>query len=192
MKTLIHRLGYGLVLLAIVVSCSQPESEEPVIGKSIEVSPTQFDPFISSYRAFIQGLSAADKAKLRRYLDASAKRNKASSGRVPAKTICNCLPTQNHCSAEADNTECCVCWDPKTENGACGVYWGVAVCKTERKFVKGGDTHHLLPDPRNQKITIYPDRLKDLIGYIERNGIGTDSHTTAIEISKLKGILKNY
>jgi hypothetical protein len=192
MKTLIHRLGYCLVLLIVVVSCSQPESEEPSSGKSVVVSQTQFDPFISSYETFIEGLSADDKAKLSRYLSSSAKRSGNPNGRVPAKTICNCQPTENHCSAEAENTECCVCWDPKTENGACGVYWGVATCKTEPKPLRDSDKHHLLPESRDQKITIYPDRLKNLVGYIEKNGIGSNNALASIEISKLKTMVKSF
>lgn len=189
MKTLIHRLGYSLVLLTIIVSCSQPESEAPSSGKSVELSQHKFNPFVSSYQVFIENLSTDDKAKLSRYLSTSAKRS-ANSGRVPVKTICNCQPTENHCSAEAENSECCVCWDPKTENGACGVYWGVAICKTEAKVIRRGDTHHLLPDPRDQRVIIYPDKLKSLIGHIERNGIGASNPIAQVELSKLQSILK--
>jgi len=28
-------------------------------------------------------------------------------------------------------SDCCICWNPNTQTGACGCYWGIATCRNE-------------------------------------------------------------
>lgn len=48
-------------------------------------------------------------------------------------TNCQCGEKQATCISTCTFSDCCICWDPATQNGACGCYFGVAVCKTGDK-----------------------------------------------------------
>lgn len=49
-----------------------------------------------------------------------------------AGATCNCTGGQSSCNSTCTFSDCCVCWSPSTQNGACGCYWGVASCKTSK------------------------------------------------------------
>jgi hypothetical protein len=43
---------------------------------------------------------------------------------------CNCTaPSNSSCNADCLFSSCCICWNPNTQTGACGCYWGVATCR---------------------------------------------------------------
>lgn len=185
MKTLISRLGYGLILLIIIVSCSQPESEAPLIDTSmdvVEVDGEYMDGLMTAYKTFVENLSVEDRAKLDDYINSIPERN-AVSGRVVGGDVeCRCLTTQAHCSAKSATTECCVCWDPVTQVGICGKYMGVAFCRTEERPARGGEKAPL-PEKSSVAVKIYPSEMKNLVDFIDRSnlGAGVDLSTTGLK-----------
>lgn len=190
MKTLIHRLGYGLVLLAIVVSCSQPESEEPVIDTSlevVEVSGDYMDELMTAYKTFVENLPEEEREKLTNYVSSIPDHNAASGRVVGGDVECRCLSTQAQCSAKSATTECCVCWDPATQVGVCGKYMGVAFCRTEERPNKGGDKKGPRPQKGSATVKIYPAEMSNLVDYIERNGLGS---TVDISVGGLRDFKK--
>src|SRR5690606_38879401 len=190
MKTLIHRLGYSLVLLIVVVSCSQPESEEPVIDTSlevVEVSGEYMDELMTAYKTFVENLPEAEKRRLDTYINSIPERSTAN-GRDGGDVECRCLSTQAFCSAKSSTTECCVCWDPATQVGICGKYMGVAFCRTEERPRKGGDK---APTPKKGTTTIklYPSEMKNLVDYIDRTGIGSGVDLSLTGLRNFKDLL---
>ena len=45
---------------------------------------------------------------------------------------CSCVkPSNATCNSTCTFSDCCICFNPTTQNGACGCYWGVATCRSE-------------------------------------------------------------
>src|SRR5690606_20742132 len=190
MKTLIHRLGYSLVLLIVVVSCSQPESEEPVIDTSlevVEVSGEYMDGLMTAYKTFVENLSAEEKAQLASYVDSQTQRGTTSYARTSNDAECRCLSTQASCSAEGIYGDCCLCWDPKTQAGACGVYLGIATCRLEERPVKTPEKE--TPSPKSPNIRIYPKQIGGLVDYIETNRLGRSSSLSKSGLADFKKLI---
>lgn len=190
MKTLIHRLGYSLVLLTIIVSCSQPESEAPVIDTSlevVEVSGEYMDGLMTAYKTFVENLPEADREQLNSYVNSQTERNPPSNGRVGNDAECRCLSTQVSCSAEGLYGECCLCWDPKTQVGACGVYLGIATCRLEERPTKTPEQG--TPAPKSPTMRIYPKQIGGLVDYIERNQLGNSSSLSNSGLADFKKLL---
>ena len=57
-------------------------------------------------------------------------RLKADDGGSGGSPNCNCGSGYASCSVDCLFSACCVCWDPKKSEGACGCYFGIAKCKT--------------------------------------------------------------
>jgi hypothetical protein len=189
MKTLLHRLGYGLALLVMALSCSQPESEGPVIDTSsevVEVSQEYMSDLMTAYKTFVESLSEEDKEQLKNYVNYVSERT-SDNGRVISGDVeCRCLATQAQCSARSATTECCVCWDPETQVGVCGKYMGIAFCRTEERPTKTKK-----PNPQNgsSTIRIYPDQMKNLLDYIERNKLGSGVSQSIVGLDNFKKLL---
>ncbi|HLT81064.1 MAG TPA: hypothetical protein VKZ86_08535 [Cyclobacteriaceae bacterium] len=192
MKTLIHRLGYGLVLLVIIVSCSQPESEEPVIDTSsevVEVSGEYMTELMTAYKTFVENLSEEEKGRLTEYVNSLTERS-TQNGRLDDGDVeCRCLATQAHCSARSATTECCVCWDPATQVGVCGRYMGVAFCRTEERPTRGGDDKQPKPQNGSTTVRIYPAEMKNLVGFIELNKLGAGANQSVAGLDNFKRLL---
>jgi hypothetical protein len=192
MKTLTHRLGYGLAFLVIIVSCSQPESEEPIIDTSrdvVEVSGEYMTDLMTAYRTFVENLSEEEKERLTEYVNSLKERSVQNGKLVGGDVECRCLATQAHCSARSATTECCVCWDPATQVGICGKYMGVAFCRTEERPTKGGGDKQPKPQSGSTTVRIYPVEMKNLIDYIERNNLGAGVNQSVTGLDNFKKLL---
>ncbi len=55
--------------------------------------------------------------------------NAQDPGKI-AGASCSCGPGQSTCSSVCFFSDCCICWNPATQNGACGCYWGISTCKS--------------------------------------------------------------
>lgn len=188
MKTLIHRLGYGLVLLVIIVSCSQPESEEPVIDTSsevVEVSGAYMTELMTAYKTFVENLSEEEKGRLQSYTNMLADSRENPNTRTSVEALCRCLADQVSCYARSNISECCICWNPKTHVGACGLYFGVATCRIEP--IKDSDDKS--PSPPTRSIRIYPSELKGLVDYIDKNSFGRASNLSSSGLADFKKLL---
>lgn len=190
MKTLIHRLGYGLALLIVVISCSQPEAEEPVIDTSlevVEVSGEYMGELMTAYKTFVENLTEEERAKLDEYVNTQTVQN-PPNGRVGDDAECRCLATQVSCSAEGLYGECCLCWDPKTQVGACGVYLGIATCQLEERPKKTPGEHS--PTPKSPNVIIYPREIGSLVGFIDRNRLGSSSSLSLTGLADFKKLIQ--
>src|SRR5690606_20024375 len=194
MKTLIHRLGYGLVLLIVVVSCSQPESEEPVIDTSlevVEVSGEYMDGLMTAYKTFVENLSEEDRAKLDDYVNSIPDRTTSKNSRTQLEASCKCLTTQASCVAKGSLGECCACWDPDTQVGMCGVFAGVGSCEVEERPQRQQNPSQPRPTPGKVTTTvrIFPGQINTLIDYINRSRIGAANPTSISGLEDFKKLL---
>ena len=192
MKTLISRLGYGLILLIIIVSCSQPESEAPVIDTSmdvVEVDGEYMDGLMTAYKTFVENLTEGEKSQLESYVNSVENKSSVANGRTSVEALCRCLATQVSCYAKSNFSECCICWDPKTHVGACGLYFGVASCRIEA--IKPKTPGDKAPSPTTPVIRIYPNDLKGLISYIEKNKLGKTNSASNLSLADFKSMLSS-
>lgn len=194
MKTLIHRLGYGLAFSVVILSCSQPESEEPVIDTSrdvIEVSGDYMAELMTAYKTFVESLSTEDRARLDTYITSMSDHTKSSNSRVPAEARCRCLATQAFCEAKGFLGECCACWDPETQVGMCGVFGGVGSCKVEERPSKQKNPEKPSPKPGTSTITIrlFPGPIKNLVDYIDSNRLGVTNPVSVSGLHDFKTLL---
>lgn len=52
-----------------------------------------------------------------------------------AGASCSCVsPSTATCSSNCLFSECCICWNPKTQAGSCRCYWGIATCRNENNI----------------------------------------------------------
>lgn len=195
MKHFINKLGYALAL-SILTSCSQPESEEPLINKSAdvtEVTSEYMGELMTAYKAFVENLPAEEKNQLINFVSTMSESRRSINGRTMEDVACHCLVTQAHCSAKGSTGECCICWDPETQVGACGKYVGIAFCRVEERKKKGNEDEKVpVPQKSSTTIRIYPNEMKNLLDYIERNKLGinsTQSSTGLQDFKKLLGII---
>lgn len=194
MKTLLHRLGYGLAMFVVILSCSQPESEEPVIDTSrevVEVSGEYMADLMTSYKAFVESLPAEDKAKLDNYINSIPKRTTSSSSRAKVEARCRCLATQAYCEAKGSLGECCACWDPDTQVGMCGVFAGVGSCVVEERPQRQKNPDKPSPKPGTGTTTIklFPGQIKNLVDYIDRSRLGISNPTSVSGLDNFKKLL---
>lgn len=102
---------------------------------------------------------------------------------------CQCGAGQSTCSANCTFSDCCVCWTATTQNGACGCYFGIASCKTE----KIDDPKNLTMDENifgevnpNAQITFHFDNFKKLITFFDKKGINTNEFKNTINSTSSK------
>jgi hypothetical protein len=195
MKTIITCVGYGLALF-ITVSCSQPESEDPVIDTSAdvrEVTSEYMDELMTAYKSFVENLPEEEKNRLVVFVNSMSERSQATNGRTMNDVECHCLATQAYCSAKGSTGECCICWDPETQIGACGKYMGIAFCRADERPTKSKDDEKIPTPPKSSTtIKIYPKEMQTLVDYIEnqRLGVGSNQSNTGLkDFKKLLGIL---
>lgn len=94
---------------------------------------------------------------------------KDPAGKTKVEAKCECGPGQSTCSASGLYSECCICWNPQTHTGACGVYFGIASCKNEP----------INPPARAEqpsgRMKFYPARFVTMLDALEKRGIKTNS-----------------
>jgi hypothetical protein len=192
MKQFISRMGY-VWALAIMFSCSQPETEEPTIETSTdatEVTSEYMQNLIAAYKIFVENLTQEEKNKLIDFVNTMPERRQSTNGRIAEDVACRCLTTQAHCSSKGSTGECCICWDPETQVGACGKYMGIAFCRVEERVRKGNENDQKTPTPKSSTtIKIYPSEMQNLIDYIERNKLGNSSSQSSTGFQDFKKLI---
>jgi len=91
-----------------------------------------------------------------------------------AAPMCTCTPPSNStCTADCLFSSCCVCWNPNSQSGACGCYWGVATCRNENNnyLVSTSNFGKLSPDA---KIKFSFENFSMLLEYFRSNSISAD------------------
>jgi hypothetical protein len=167
--------GIGVITLVVALSYCSSDSDLQPLPKKIDVDEIMVDRihlaiFNGKYETFIGSLSTEQKNTWKNYIAAEEAKNEAARTNVQA--TCNCGPGMATCSASGAFSECCICWNPKTQTGTCGVYWGVASCKNETNPPK---TPQAKTSVTRELIKLYPIRLYKMLDGMTASGIKTNS-----------------
>lgn len=84
----------------------------------------------------------------------------------PEKSFCPCGAGMATCTADCLFSDCCSCWDPKKETGACGCYFGIAKCMTEL-------TNQPASSPVSSSVRVYNVRFADQLRFLSVIGGNT-------------------
>lgn len=92
--------------------------------------------------------------------DSNIGRLKADDG-AGGSSNCNCGTGFSSCTADCLFSDCCICWDPKKSEGACGCYFGIAKCRTALIGANSfsGEQH---------KIKLYHYRFDEYIKFLKQ------------------------
>jgi hypothetical protein len=182
MEKLISQSRMLIVLMCSLVFlpfCNTSEIQDQIIETSqarFKVSIFHLTEFITKYEIFISSLSEVNRDLLANYL---MEKDLSHNARISGSS-CNC-PGQNSCSCQTWFSDCCICWDPQTENGACGSYGGICACKKEAKEPQGLGRSALL----ETYSIIDAKNFRELLRYLERNKINVfELRTAFIELEK--------
>lgn len=130
------RFFYILITFAAVLgaSCSQYQQEEKgILPDEVFVDQISMNHFLEKYSEFIDGLSEEEVNVWSSLSSISNDENYSSydiAGVAGSDSKCTCGEGMGGCSADGQFSSCCICWDPNTQHGACGVYFGIATCRT--------------------------------------------------------------
>lgn len=84
----------------------------------------------------------------------------------PDNSTCPCGAGMATCTADCLFSDCCSCWDPKKETGACGCYFGIAKCMTEL-------TNQPSSSAPSSSVKLYNVKFSDQLKFL--SGIGGDT-----------------
>lgn len=173
----------GFVIALITLSYCSPDGElkpsSKVYKEEIKIGAQHVADFQGKYAEFINGLTDGQKVLVSGYVSESQTRAAAAKTNVEAK--CECAPGQSTCSASSWFSSCCICWNPATQTGACGEYWGVATCRVENNpppsltAAKAGFAQTY--------VKFYPNRFAEMLKLASDNGVNTKS--IALDLDKL-------
>ncbi len=110
--------------------------------------------------------SKTNSAKVENRDSNAAVNAKNLPGNKTAGASCNCGGGYSSCSSTCIFSDCCVCWDPKVSDGACGCYWGISTCRTAPKSTARTIQNKVL-DQSSRTIHIHPLRLNKYFSYLE-------------------------
>ena len=79
---------------------------------------------------------------------------------------CSC-PAQSTCNATCTLSDCCICWDPNTSEGACGCYFGIASCKSSKK----PKTPAITGSPAVRKVVFKFEAFNKFLNFLETSKI---------------------
>ena len=98
----------------------------------------------------------------------------------PGNSHCPCAPGFASCNSDCMFSDCCVCWDPTKETGACGCYFGVAKCLTD-----------LINKPQSgstaRTVKLYNVRFKSHLKFLDALGGDTKILKSRFDELSLKG-----
>lgn len=160
-------LAIAMVVLSYCSSDSEIKPSGKTISDEITVQSKYLFAFNDKYKEFVESLNVSDKDFMVNYIAIEDSKLSAAKTNVEAK--CECGPGQSTCSASGQFSECCICWNPQTHTGACGVYFGIASCKNEP----------IEPPARIEqstgKMKFYPTRFSTMLDALEKRGVETAS-----------------
>ncbi|MBS1509852.1 MAG: hypothetical protein JST86_03375 [Bacteroidetes bacterium] len=116
--------------------------------------------------------------------------NSAVPGGGGSGSNCTCTaPASSTCNASCTFSDCCICWNPNTQTGACGCYLGVASCKNQNNSASSGMTMGssqfgvVNPDAN---ISFHFEKFSKLFAYFKSKGIKADALQTDYNSVKSK------
>lgn len=160
-------VAIAMIVLSYCSSDSEIKPNERTIVEKITVQSKYLFAFNDKYTEFVESLKVSDKDFMTNYIAVEDSRLSAAKTNVEAK--CECGPGQSTCSASGQFSECCICWNPQTHTGACGVYFGIASCKNEP----------IDPPARAEqssgKMKFYPARFATMLDELAKRGVETSA-----------------
>lgn len=105
--------------------------------------------------------------------------------------MCSCTPPSNStCNSDCLFSSCCICWNPNTQTGACGCYWGVATCRNENNtnqaLVSSSNFGELNP---NAKIKFSFEKFNLLFDFFRARGINSSMLENSFQNIKSRYVL---
>lgn len=98
------------------------------------------------------------------------------SERVPALgPHCYCIKGQGSCFADCFFSECCLCYDAGKEDGGCGCYFGIAICRSGK--IETEKTNLQVSSPHSHAFFYFANFEKFLNHVVSKN-------ITTVEIAK--------
>lgn len=171
-----NTLKTSLTLLLITVSamvlsyCHSDSDVKPAVkpvNDEIVIQSNYLFSFKDKYSAFIEGLDVSDKTFVSKYISEEDAKLTAAKTNLEAK--CQCGAGQSTCSASGQFSECCICWDPKTHTGTCGVYFGIASCRNEPISPR------TRAEQATTKMKFFPARFTKMLDLLEKRGVEVGS-----------------
>jgi hypothetical protein len=98
----------------------------------------------------------------------------------PDNSGCPCGAGMATCTADCLFSDCCTCWDPKKETGACGCYFGIAKCMTEL-------TTQPSTSPASSSVKLYNLKFADHLRFLSSIGGDTRELQQIVSTINLKG-----
>lgn len=181
MKTMTLNGVAFLVMLITLSYCSSDNELSPsskVYKDQIKVKTVHVTSFQDKYTGFIGTLSESQKALVSNYVAENLAKEAAAKTNVEAK--CECAPGQSTCSASTWFSSCCICWNPATQTGACGEYFGVASCRVENN--PPPSLTAAKSDLVQTYVKFYPNRFVEMLKLASDNGANTQSISRDLDI----------
>lgn len=176
---LLSVLGFAALLITLSYCNADNElSPSKVYKEEIKVQSEHVTKLNESYATFVNSLNATQKSLIATHV--SENQAKAENAKTNVEAKCECAPGQSTCSASSWFSSCCICWNPETQTGACGEYWGVAICKTENN---PQSEERGVSKSEPTIIKFYPNRFSDMLKIASENGASTKAIDH--ELSKL-------
>lgn len=154
-----------MIVLSYCSSDSEIKTSGKTVAEEITVQSKYLFAFNDKYSEFVESLKASDRDFMANYIAVEDSKLAAAN---------ECGPGQSTCSASGLYSEWCICWNPQTHTGACGVYFGIASCKNEP----------INPPARAEqstgKMKFYPARFSTMLDALEKRGVETAAIQTEL------------
>ncbi|MFZ4056864.1 MAG: hypothetical protein ACOYKE_01945 [Ferruginibacter sp.] len=106
--------------------------------------------------------------------------------KVESVSTCTCAGGLSQCNSSCFFSNCCICFDQNVNEGACGCYFGIAICKSEKKTVASTATSKIGNVQENAKIQFAFDRFAAYISFMKTKRISDLSLDAAFQTFKSK------
>jgi hypothetical protein len=170
MTKIIEKLNRIFVICALLLLfyCTTEETSfkinAPEFSEIIKISGQDYSNFKRSYEVFMGNLTDSQRDLLENYVESVELG--VVNGRLAGAT-CQCAQGQNSCNASGVFGDCCICWWPNTQEGACGVYFGVPSCQIQERQIEGGTRSR----ETENFVNFYSKRFSEMLIFAKTNSI---------------------
>ena len=185
-----NRLSLLGTILLFALGCHQNVQINKTDGEIFKVEKTYYLQFVNDYTNFIKSLDVKTNIELANFINQKEilLKNKKASEIIMRKdnVVCNCTPGQATCSASSYFSECCICWNPNSQTGACGTYFGVASCQAWNNN----------PDERSEYVPSYISfnkrNFSEMIDFASSKGVDVSSVLNSLSTLEANAVKQYY
>lgn len=154
------------------VQCKQESTADATKNypESIVVTSSAYDVFYKSVVAFNGTLNPSQQKILSDYVTAQKEQLQKLKANISGRTsqadnppVCNCLPGQTSCSADATFSSCCICC-ANGVSAVCGTTLGISSCRCD-------DQKNTREEKGEPTILVFTQEFKKLIDFANANNI---------------------